>query len=361
MFSLWLPINLMTMERMSGFGSILFSVFAENRDGFFRSFMDLYHWPSPAGNFGDDLNLWLWDFLLPGFREQDTDTLLVGVGTVLDTALLPAGRRKMVVGSGTGYGKSPDVSDTGKWDIRCVRGPKTAQALGLPAEKGIIDPAAVIPDMPDFQNIRQHGEAVFVPHWESALFGQWDRVCESVGIRYIDSCGESHEVIRQIAGASLVIAESMHAAILADAFRVPWIAVSTSRQINSFKWEDWAASLEVEYTPQWLAMSSPLEAAGKGQPYMGMRWPGGGQLDTPGEEGTSNVEMGSAKRVGFKQRVKNMLSSPLVSRGFLWPAARQLAKVAAMPQSLSQEDVYERQKSRFYEVIGRIREDHEGS
>ena len=28
------------------------------------------YWESQYGNFGDDLNLWLWDFLLPGFRED---------------------------------------------------------------------------------------------------------------------------------------------------------------------------------------------------------------------------------------------------------------------------------------------------
>ena len=31
--------------------------------------MHPFHWQSAHGNFGDDLNLWLWDFLLPGFRE----------------------------------------------------------------------------------------------------------------------------------------------------------------------------------------------------------------------------------------------------------------------------------------------------
>ncbi|RVI74215.1 polysaccharide pyruvyl transferase family protein, partial [Sinorhizobium meliloti] len=46
--------------------------------------MKPYYWESQHGNFGDDLNLWLWDFLLPGFREVHPETLLVGVGTVLN-------------------------------------------------------------------------------------------------------------------------------------------------------------------------------------------------------------------------------------------------------------------------------------
>ena len=51
--------------------------------------MKPYYWESQHGNFGDDLNLWLWDFLLPGFRDVHAETLLVGVGTVLNRVLLP--------------------------------------------------------------------------------------------------------------------------------------------------------------------------------------------------------------------------------------------------------------------------------
>jgi succinoglycan biosynthesis protein ExoV len=54
--------------------------------------MHPYHWASHHGNFGDDLNLWLWDYLLPGFRDVHADTMLVGVGTVLNPVLLPPGR-----------------------------------------------------------------------------------------------------------------------------------------------------------------------------------------------------------------------------------------------------------------------------
>ena len=59
--------------------------------------MKPYYWESQHGNFGDDLNLWLWDFLLPGFREAHADVLLVGVGTVLNSALLPKDGRKLVL------------------------------------------------------------------------------------------------------------------------------------------------------------------------------------------------------------------------------------------------------------------------
>ena len=200
--------------------------------------MQPFHWESERGNFGDDLNLWLWDFLLPGLREVHPDILLVGVGTVLNRELLPQGRKKLVVGSGFGYGAVPDLSDSAEWDVRSVRGPLTAAKLGLDDALGIVDPAVMAADMPAFQGIPKIHDALFVPHWESTVGGIWPTVCRAAGLAYVDPCGEAKAVIRAIAGARLVVAESMHAAILADTLRVPWIAVTTSGNVNSFKWRD---------------------------------------------------------------------------------------------------------------------------
>lgn len=55
------------------------------------------------------------------------------------------------------------------------------------------------------------------------------------------------EIMRTISGAKLVIAEAMHAAIIADAYRVPWVSVATSSRINGFKWQDWASSLDMRH------------------------------------------------------------------------------------------------------------------
>jgi hypothetical protein len=37
--------------------------------------MKLYYFRDPIGNFGDDLNLALWDHFLPGLLDQDPSTL----------------------------------------------------------------------------------------------------------------------------------------------------------------------------------------------------------------------------------------------------------------------------------------------
>lgn len=210
--------------------------------------MRLYYWKADTGNFGDDLNVWLWDELMPGWRGWSADRLLVGVGTILNADHLPLDPVKLVIGSGYGYGSPPDVADLRKWDVRCVRGPNTARVLGLPDSCAITDPAALISRLPAFADIPKTGKTLFIPHVSSDCSPDfdWPAICASAGIEYVSPRGESRSVIRAIAGADRVITESMHGAIIADAFRVPWIAVSLSRVFNDVKWRDWFESLGVE-------------------------------------------------------------------------------------------------------------------
>jgi succinoglycan biosynthesis protein ExoV len=63
-------------------------------------------------------------------------------------------------------------------------------------------------------------------------------------------------VIEKIRSARLVLAEAMHAAIVADSLRVPWIAVSSSPKVSSFKWLDWTQSMELPYLPLRLPAST---------------------------------------------------------------------------------------------------------
>lgn len=86
----------------------------------------------------------------------------------------------------------------------------------------------MVTEMPEFKGLQKLYKKTFVPHWESAEFGMWETVCEPAGLTYLDPRGEAMSVIRAIAQSEFIVAESMHGAILADAFRVPWVAVSTS-------------------------------------------------------------------------------------------------------------------------------------
>lgn len=318
--------------------------------------MTPFFWQSKHGNFGDDLNLWLWDFLLPGLREVRDDVLLVGVGTVLNAELLAPYRRKLVIGSGLGYGVPPAMDDANEWDVRCVRGPLTAKRLGLDPRLAVVDPAVMVAEMPEFQDIEKRDRTVFVPHWQSTVGGLWPELCRLLGIGYVDPCGEARSVIRQIAAARLVLAESMHAAILADAFRVPWIAVTTSATINGFKWRDWAASLDLTYAPQRVPLSSRAEAIAKGGSFLGVDFAGtkapgaaaqarGPLDDVPVMEEAPRADPGT----GLRRLGKQVLGGPAALA--LWRAAR------AVPQ-LSSDSVLARRKDALRAVLGGVRRDY---
>lgn len=110
------------------------------------------------------MNQWFWDDLMPGWRQSDLPATLIGVGSLLTTNLdLPTGR-KIIVGAGAGYGTPPKLTPPGDWDVRFVRGPKTARALGLDPSFGLTDPAAFVPRLPRFAGHQPKGRRpLFVP------------------------------------------------------------------------------------------------------------------------------------------------------------------------------------------------------
>lgn len=309
--------------------------------------MTPFYWETAHGNFGDDLNLWLWDFLLPGFREIRPDVLLVGVGTVLNRELLPREGRKLVVGSGFGYGTPAEI-DPQLWDIRCVRGPATAKALGLDRSLGIIDPAVMLTEMPEFRTLKKNDRQIFVPHWESTHGGIWDEVSKVAGLTYVDPRGEAKAVVRQIAEASLVIAESMHAAIIADAFRVPWVAVTTSSSINRFKWSDWSETVGVTYDPVQVPISSRAEAVTKGAKFWGRDY----------ARAAASLSEAARPDPAADEKRHASIFRRLAKLGLAGPSVLALRRAKAARPQLSADGVLQERKDRFSAVIAGIRRDY---
>ena len=92
-----------------------------------------------------------------------------------------------------------------------------------------------------------------MPHHTSITSVDWKSVCEPLGIEYIDPTADICSSLQKIQASDVVIAEAMHAAIVADALRVPWVPVNLhGGYINSFKWNDWCGSLGLEYKPYTL-------------------------------------------------------------------------------------------------------------
>lgn len=239
--------------------------------------MKIDYFVEPIGNFGDDLNLWLWPRIFGDAIDGDGSIVLVGAGTILDRGI-PAKPLKVICGSGVGYGRLPEVDE--RWAPAWVRGPLSVRALGLEPELAITDPGILVPgcwsgdpagsatgdsagnatgdsssDPPvSTSSIETHHRVSFVPNHASPVRSRMDgwtmrEACEASDVHFIDPEGAVDTVAGEIARSDLVITEAMHGAILADAFRTPWVAVQVYPHVLSFKWWDWSLSLGLGYRP----------------------------------------------------------------------------------------------------------------
>lgn len=197
-------------------------------------------------NVGDSANPWLWSRLLERVLDDDPDHILLGIGTVLTTDYARQGKKITVFGSGArNRRRLPDLSQ-GEWDIRFVRGPKTARITGAPH---ISDPAILLPRfLPGAPTQKGRG---FVPH-HATRPEVVAKVAETLGARVISPALGVEDFIAALTGCEEVVSEAMHGAIFADAYRVPWAGVRldtpfTEGPSNRFKWQDWALSVSAPY------------------------------------------------------------------------------------------------------------------
>lgn len=209
------------------------------------------------GNFGDDLNEVLiqhrlgnqfqGNVFLNVDRQYDVsanDTLVVAIGTILNE-LVPAQGKKIVLGAGYGYGQPALINE--KWDVKFVRGHLTAKKLGLESHQVMTDPAILLANRDNIYNVTE-GRVGYVPH-HGVANRLWERVCQDLGLKYIDPRRSYQEVMDDLLSCQWVMVEAMHGAIVADALRIPWIAVSSAEKINTFKWNDWCSTIGLEYQP----------------------------------------------------------------------------------------------------------------
>lgn len=206
--------------------------------------MRIHYFHDSYGNFGDDLNLWLWPRILPGASPTGPEPLLLGIGTVLHSRQ-PKRPAKVVLGAGVGYGELPAKDEN--WRFYAVRGPGTAAALGLPPGLAATDGAALIARI--LPPGRRTGPPAFMPHHTSRPLFRWKALCSRLGWIFLDPWAPVERTLKQISACRCVIAEAMHAAIVADALRVPWVPINADADVNAFKWDDWCGSLGISYAP----------------------------------------------------------------------------------------------------------------
>jgi len=289
--------------------------------------MILYRWRGAARNFGDELNDLLWPALLPGFFDANPSALFLGIGSILDSRH-GAGTRKVVAGAGYG-GYEPRPALDPSWIVHWVRGPGTARALNLPADLALGDPAALLrhaglaPAEP--------GDAIgFMPHFESLETGRWAEAAAEAGLTLIDPRGDPAQTLAAIGRCRLLLSEALHGVIVADALRIPWIALRPVAPVHRAKWRDWAASVDL--------------------PVAFRRLPASSLPERMAASGIARSHQGRRLLAGLRERL-----DAVDPAGFLARATTGLRRAAQAAPQLSSHRALDRSQSRMLERIEALR------
>lgn len=221
--------------------------------------MQYAYFKSEQGNFGDDLNEWLWPRLF-GNTDLNTNYAFWGIGSILynENKLIDKMRDKRKIVFGTGIRPSetyqPFKLDE-SWDIRFLRGPLSASALGNKFPY-ITDAAYALRQLNNFDSLIETPkkyEISLMPYFRSVNFFNWEKVCQELGYHFISPFSENgvEHTIREIAASKHLITEAMHGAIVADVLRVPWHRYilttphTEGAAVSEFKWNDWLMSVKI--------------------------------------------------------------------------------------------------------------------
>jgi succinoglycan biosynthesis protein ExoV len=321
--------------------------------------MQLIYYRGRTPNFGDDLNRDIWPALAPELFDGDGQHGFVGIGSIIGMHV-PGSGLLHVVGSGVGY------DGVRQWQGRavrywCVRGPLSARLVGGGANLAITDGAILTPRTPGFPAAAVGGGGVaVVPHWESLDYPGWDTVAAQTGFDVIDPRDEPLQVVNRIACAKLVLTESLHGVIIADAYGIPWIAFATSSNFSFVKWADWTLSLGMACRVTMVPPPTPGPLFAFGQPSAAY----GCTVMVDADEAMSTFEKrdlygGTATSRGLRQRAKATIEQlpwlhPLL--GFNpRRTADALVKLATSEAALSRDDVRAALQERLLDRLNSVR------
>jgi succinoglycan biosynthesis protein ExoV len=149
----------------------------------------------------------------------------------------------------------------------------------------------------------------------------------------------------------------MHAAIVADAMRVPWIPLVTSPQVNTFKWLDWTRSMKVQYAPVTLSSTTLVSRVHNAMLFVHGEHHALESRDPAhalahfrrGNTTRQQTWWPIARRVGRRltREMERQIQQPYLARwrrkadeALLERSGRDLAAAAAGPSFLSEESVF---------------------
>jgi succinoglycan biosynthesis protein ExoV len=174
-----------------------------------------------------------------------------------------------------------------------------------------------------------------MPHFESMGWGAWQLAADIAGVRLIDPRDDTAAILRRIGRCRLLLSEALHGVIVADALRVPWVALRPLATVHREKWWDWADTMDLR--PQFR----PLPAS-----------------TLPEWASTSRLRRLHTTRTWLdrnERRLAALTSERLVDR-----AARALDRAANAPPQLSTDAALDRCQSRMLDAVQAISLRHPG-
>lgn len=233
--------------------------------------MKVFYHQAAGGNVGDDLNAVLWQRLLPDLQRLETAQWLVGVGTILDQRLNALAGRKIVMGAGLRPNRSGHSDSWNDVRFAAVRGKLTAQQLGLGRDVALCDPgflvAKVWPKHAATRRSARSNRVGLVPHVYSEQWSSIAATATDAGLDVISPTLPLEAFLQRLGSCSRIYCESLHAAIFADALRIPWARVRISshyyegKGVAEFKWQDAFSVVDMPVASAVPATLIPLRRA----------------------------------------------------------------------------------------------------
>lgn len=184
--------------------------------------------------------------------EADNERLHFPVGSVIANSHMKNALNANLtpVFHGCGYrGEELDPDLVAKAEFDGVRGPYTRQALLKHGIDELVVPDPVYAIAKKYAPGPPNGLAVAIRHVldkaEPGLNTIHELGVDAIFSPAVEDEADMVEFVQKISGARFVLAGSLHAAILADAYNVPFALYGGSRVDCPPKWEDWLASIDV--------------------------------------------------------------------------------------------------------------------
>lgn len=317
--------------------------------------MKIMYFRGKHPNFGDELNTWMWSRILPNFFDDDDKEIFIGIGSTIGNHY-DESAKKIIFGTGfvQTYNEKPDVN-TPDWDIYFVRGPRTAKLLNISSDLALGDAAILLRTVVDFSQ-KSPDVISFIPHWESIERGNWEQVCKISGINLIDPRRPVEEVMKELLRSKLVICEAMHGAIVADAFRIPWIPILPIDHIHREKWFDWAEALGIEIKPHCLIPSSLSELILAWRMNKIKVTTNSAMPPSVVEAGGENVTHSIVQKL--KNCIKYMLDKKIFNKGVIYLSANRLSKISKENPCLSEDSKIDHITKKMLEKVQQLYRDY---